>query len=104
MTDSRTVPRIIGALFLAGFLCYGIGFALVTSVVGDRGSLADVGAHRTTLAVVALLMLGNTVVDAAKGVLFYPILERYDRRAALAYLATMVAEVVLLSIGVLFLL
>ncbi len=34
--DSRlTSSRLIGGLFLVGFLFYGIGFALVSSVIGD---------------------------------------------------------------------
>jgi hypothetical protein len=46
-------------------------------------------------------MLANSVVDVAKGVLFFPVLQRHDPRAALIYLSTMVVEVVLLAVGVL---
>ena len=46
----------------------------------------------------------NTVVDIGKGVLFFPILENHGKRTALVYLAAIVAQVVLLDIGVLFLL
>ena len=42
-------------------------------------------------------MLLNTVVEVGKGVLFFPILERHGKRTALAYLATMIVEVVLLG-------
>ena len=52
----------------------------------------------------AFLMFLNTGVDVAKGVLFFPILEKHSKRTALAYLATMIVEVVLLSVGVLALL
>lgn len=39
IAGSRTASaRLIGALFLAGFLCYGIGFAVVNSVAGGRSS------------------------------------------------------------------
>jgi hypothetical protein len=102
---SRMVSsRLIGALFLAGFLSYGVGFALVTSVVGKPDFLATVPAHRTTLALGAFLMLMNSVVDVGKGVLFFPILESHGKRTALAYLAAMIFEVVLLAVGVLSLL
>ncbi len=57
----KMYSRLIGALFLVGFLTYGVGSGLVTSLVGGSGT-------------------------------------------ALAYLATMIVEVVLLSIGVLALL
>jgi len=49
-------------------------------------------------------MLLNTGVDVGKGVLFFPILEKHSKRTALAYLATMIVEVVLLDVGVLALL
>jgi hypothetical protein len=102
--DRLTVPRLIGALFLAGILCYGVGFTLVTSVVGKPGFLPSVAAHHTTLVVGALLMLLNLPVDITKGVLLFPILNRHSRHTALAYLAMISAEAVLLAVGVLFLL
>ncbi len=111
--SSRAIPRtgsrmqysrLIGALFLLGFLSYGGGFALVASLVGAPDFLSTIPAHQTILVIGALLMLVNTVVDVAKGVLFFPILENYGKRTALAYLAAMIVEVVLLTVGVLALL
>lgn len=103
--DSRTgYSRLIGALFLSGFLTYGVGSGLVNSVVGAPGFLSTISAHKTTLVLGAFLMLLNSVVDLGKGVLFFPILERHGRRTALAYVATMIVEVVLLAVGVLCLL
>jgi hypothetical protein len=104
-TGSRmTYSRLIGALFVAGFLSYGIGDGLVSSVTGSPNFLSTVGAHHTALVLGAFLMLLNTVVDVAKGVLFFPILEKHSKRTALAYLATLVVEVVVLAVGVLCLL
>jgi hypothetical protein len=103
--ESRmTVSRLIGGLFLAGFVFYGVGFAMVTSVIDKPDFLATVPDHRATLLVGAFLMLVNTVVDIGKGVLFFPILGRRSERAALTYLSTMIAEVVLLAAGALMLL
>lgn len=102
---SRMVySRLIGALFLAGFLTYGVGFSLVTAVIGDPDVLSTVPAHQTTIALGAFLMLLTTVVDVGKAVLFFPILENHDKRTALAYLATMIVEVVLMAVGALALL
>ena len=92
--------RLIGALFLVGFLFYGVGAALVTSVTGAPDFLGTISAQQTTLLVGAFLMLLNTVVDVGKGVLFFPILESHGKRRALAYLAFIVVQVVLLDIGV----
>jgi hypothetical protein len=100
----RLTARAIGALFLAGFLFYGTGFSLVTSVVGEQGFLPAVGGHRATLTAGVLLMLLNVLVDIGKGVLFFPILEQHGRRTALAYLTMMSAEAVLLGLGALSLL
>ena len=96
--------RIIGALFLLGFLFYGVGSGLVTSLVGGSNFLSTILASQTILVIGAFLMLLNTGVDVAKGVLFFPILEKHSKRTALAYLATMIVEVVLLAVGVLALL
>lgn len=105
MRDSRMIySRLIGALFLAGFLVYGVGFGLVTSVISAPDFLATISVHQTILVAGAFLMLLNTVVDVGKGVLFFPILEQYGKRSALAYLAALIVQVVLLDIGVLCLL
>jgi hypothetical protein len=96
--------RLIGALFLAGFLLYGIGYGLVSSVITAPDFVSTLSAHQTTLILGAFLMALNTVVDVGKGVLFFPILEHHGKRTALVYLAAIVVQVVLLDIGVLFLL
>src|SRR6266550_1866860 len=99
-----TYSRLIGALFLVGFLFYGVGAALVTSVTGAPDFLSTISAHQTTLVIGAFLMLLNTVLDVGKGVLFFPILETHGKRRALAYLSFIIVQVVLLDIGVLALL
>jgi hypothetical protein len=104
MGSRMTYSRAIGALFLAGFATYGVGFQLVSSVVGAPDFLSTISAHQTTLVLGAFLMLLNSVVDVGKGVLFYPILEPHGKRTALTYLAAMIFEVVLMAVGVLFLL
>jgi hypothetical protein len=102
--SQMTVARVIGALFLLGFLSYGIGFSLVTSVIGGSNFLSTIAAHQTILVIGAFLMLLNTGIDVGKAVLFFPILEKHSKRTALGYLATMIVEVVFLTVGVLALL
>ena len=80
-----TYSRLIGALFLLGFLFYGVGSGLVTSLVGGSNFLATILASQTILVIGAFLMFLNTGVDVAKGVLFFPILEKHSKRTALAY-------------------
>jgi len=100
----NTYARLIGALFLVGFLTYGVGFTLVNSVITVPDFVSNIPAVQTTLLIGAFLMLLNTVVDVGKGVLFFPILENHGKRTALVYLAAIVVQVVFLDIGVLFLL
>lgn len=104
MGSRKVSSRLIGALFLAGFLVYGAGFGLVTSVIGKPDFLSTISAHQTALILGAFLMLLNTAVDLGKGVLFFPVLEKHGKRTALAYLAALIVQVVLLDVGVLALL
>ncbi len=99
-----TYSRLIGALFLLGFLSYGIGSGLATSLVGSSNFLSTIGASQTLLITGAFLIFLNSGVDVGKAVLFFPILEKHSQRTALAYPATMIVEVVLLAVGALALL
>ena len=96
--------RIIGALFLLGFVFYGVGSGLATSLVGASNFLSTTAASQTLLVIGAFLIFLNTGLDVGKAVLFFPIVERHSKRTALAYLATMIVEVLLLDIGALALL
>ena len=101
---NKVSARVIGALFIAGFVFYGVGFGLVSSVFDAPDFLSTIAAHQNILVLGAFMMLLNTVVDIGKGVLFFPILEKHGKRTALAYLSAVTVQVVLLDIGVLFLL
>jgi hypothetical protein len=100
----KRYARIFGALFIGGFLAYGIGFGLVSSVTTAPDFLSALAANSTILVLGAFLMLLNTALDIGKGVLLFPIAERRGKRTGLVYLAAITAQVVLLDLGVLFLL
>jgi len=103
--DNRMIhSRLIGALFLAGFLAYGTGFGLVSSVIGAPDFLVTVAAHQTTLVLGALLMLLTIVTDVWRAVVFFPVLGERGRSTALTYLAAQIISVVLFFVGVLALL
>ena len=104
MGHRMTYSRLIGALFIAGFVVYGAGFGLSSSVIGAPDFLSTISAHQTTLVLGAFLMMLVAPVDVGKAILFYPIVENHGKRTALAYLAAMIVEVVLLSLGALCLL
>ena len=96
--------RLIGALFLLGFLFYGVGSGLATSLVGGSNFLSTIAASQTLLVIGAFLIFLNTGLDVGKAVLFFPIVENHGQRSALAYLALIVVQVVMLDLGVLALL
>jgi hypothetical protein len=104
MDFRMTYSRLIGALFIAGFVVYGVGFGLTTSVIGAPDFLSTISAHQGTLVFGAFLMLLVAPVDVGKAILFYPIVENHGKRTALAYLAAMIFEVVLMTFGALCLL
>jgi hypothetical protein len=96
--------RLIGGLFLLGFLGYGTGFGLVTSVIGTPDFLANIAAHQTTLVLGALLMLLTIVTDVWRAVVFFPILGERGRSTALTYLAAQIISVSMFFVGALSLL
>jgi hypothetical protein len=79
--SNLTTGRIVGALFLAAFVCYGTGSALVDSPIG-----------------VVLVML-NSVVVATIGILAFRVLRRSHSRTAVTYLVARALEAVLLAVG-----
>ena len=80
--SNLTAGRIVGALFLAAFPCYGVGSALVDLPVGPP------------------LMLLNSVVVATIGALVFRVFRQRHLRAATTYLIARVLEAILLALGV----
>lgn len=101
MNISRLHSRSLGALFLLPFLAYGIGTALVTSVLKEPEMLAG---QRTLFVGGALLLLLNSLFVVGIGVLFFPILRKRSPGIAVAYVCTRVMEALTLIVGVVFLL
>lgn len=103
MSD-RTTGRVIGALFLGAFVCYGFGGLLVESVAAGEGSLNAVGENQARLTSGAILMLANSVIVAAIGILAYAVFHRRQVAASLVYLIARVFEATVLAVGVVFVL
>ena len=83
--SNRTTGRIVGALFLAAFVFYGVGNALVDRPVG------------------AALILLNSLVVATIGALVFGVFRRRRLRAAATYLIARALEAALLAVGILLL-
>src|SRR3954451_2750946 len=92
----RQTARIVGALFLAGFLTYGVGNLIATGIV-DSDDRSD----STALFVTGIaLMLLNSAFVIGIGVLMIPILRPHNKAIAAGYLGTRIFEGVVLAIGV----
>ena len=83
--SNRTNGRIVGALFLAAFVFYGVGNALVDRPVG------------------AALILLNSLVVGTIGAFVFRVFRRRRLRTAVTYLIARALEAVLLAVGVLLL-
>jgi len=92
----RRTARIVGVLFLAGFLAYGVGSLIATGIV-DSDDRSDSTALFVTG---AALMLFNSAFVIGIGVLMFPILRPHNKAIAVGYLGTRIFEGVVLAIGV----
>src|SRR3954452_21921936 len=92
----RQTARIVGVLFLGGFLTYGVGNVIATGIV-DSDDRSD----STALFVTGTaLMLLNSAFVIGIGVLMFPILRPHNKAIAAGYLGTRIFEGVVLAIGV----
>lgn len=101
MNTYRTTARIVGVVYLAGFVVGLTGTSLIQSVLGGPNSLATVSAHGLVLTVGAMLWLMAAAGDAAHGVLMFPILGRRSERIAVGYLAARIVDAVFGTVYVL---
>ena len=92
----RRTARIVGALFLAGFLSYGVGNLIATGNVRS----ADGSGSTALLVTGAALMLLNSAFVIGIGVLMFPILRPHNKDIAAGYVGTRIFEGVVLAIGV----
>ena len=100
----RTTARVVGVVYLAGFVVGIVGLGLIQSVLGAPDYLATVSANSMLLAFGAILWLLAVVGDAAHGVLMFPILKPHHERIAVGYLAFRIMDAVFIAIMVLFVL
>src|SRR5215213_3996220 len=92
----RWPARIVGVLFLAGYLTYGVGSLIATPIVRS-----DDRSGSTALFVTgAALMLLNSAIVIGIGVLMLPILRPHNKAIAEGYLGTRIFEGVVLAAGV----
>lgn len=97
----RMTARVVGAIYLAGFVVGIGGNVLIQSVLGAPEPLASVASRSLLVAIGALLWLIAVAGDAAHGVLMFPLLRQYGQRVALGYLAARIFDAVFIAMWVL---
>ena len=103
----RTTARVVGAVYLGGFVVGLVGSGLFQSILGATGASANlsaVSANSLLVAFGAILWLMAVAGDAAHGVLMFPILKQHHERLALGYLASRIVDAVFIAVMVLFVL
>src|SRR4051812_38128740 len=100
----RMTARVVGVVYLAGFVVGIGGEALFQSILGAPNYLSTVSANGMTVAIGAILWLMAVIGDAAHGVLMFPILKQHSERIAVGYLAARIIDAVFIAIMVLFIL
>jgi hypothetical protein len=92
----RRTARIVGVLFLTGYVAYGVGSVMAQGIVRD----GDRGGYTAMFVTGAALMLLNSAFVIGIGVLMFPILRAHNKAVAAGYLGTRIFEAVALAIGV----
>jgi hypothetical protein len=104
MSSYRNTARVVGAMYVAGFVLGIGGEMLIKSVLGAPNYLSIVSASSIIIAMGAILWLMAVAWDAAHGVLMFPILRPHNERIAVGYLAFRIMDAVFIAIMVLLIL
>lgn len=98
MNSYNNLAKLFGIFFIITFLSYGVGSALIDSIV-------NVFENKTQLLIGAILMgIVHTFVNVGVPVIVFPILKPYSLRLSLMYLILAVITSIILVIGTIFLL
>jgi hypothetical protein len=95
----RTTAKLVGALYILGFI---VGIA--GSVLGTPGQLDTISTKSMLIAIGALLWVLAAAGDAAHGVLMLPILKQNNERIAFGYFGARIVEAAIIAVSALFIL
>lgn len=104
MNKYRTTARVVGAVYLAGFVVGIVGNIMIQSILGASNHLATISASGMTVTIGAILWLLAVVGDAGHGVLMFPVLKQHSERMAIGYLAARIVDAIFIAVMVLFML
>jgi len=104
MNKYRTTAKVVGVVYVAGFVVGIAGNIMILSILGKPNPLSTVSAGSMTVAIGAILWLMAVIGDAAHGVLMFPILKRHSERMAIGYLAARIVDATFIAVMVLLIL
>jgi hypothetical protein len=103
----RATAKVVGALYLGGFVVGIGGSGLIQSILGTPAApapLSAVAASSTMLAFAGILWLVAVAGDAAHGILMFPVLRPHNERIAVGYLAARILDAAFIAVMTLFVL
>ena len=104
-SQHRMAARLFGVFFILAFLSYGIGDALIQSIVGEPRFLLAVHGSKSTIVMGAMLMaVVHTFTNIGLSVIVLPILMPFNKRLAFAYFGAAIAATVVIVISAIFVL
>ena len=100
----RTTAKIVGVVWLAGFILAVVGNKLILSILDAPNPLSAVSANSMQVAIGGMLMLVCAAAEVALGVLMFPVLKQHSERIALGYFGSKILDAVFFAVWVIFLL
>ncbi|MDZ4710580.1 MAG: DUF4386 domain-containing protein [Saprospiraceae bacterium] len=104
MNIYRITARIVGVVYLVGFVVGLVGIGLFQSILGAPDHLSTVSTNKLLLGFGAVLWLMAVIGDAAHGVLMFPVLKKHNEGMAIGYLAFRIVDAIFIAVMVLFVL
>ena len=105
MLSHKMAARMFGIFFIIAFLSYGIGGAIVDSIVTVPDFLTNVSNSRMLIVLgVSLMALVHSFVNIGLPVIMLPILKPFNDRLAYGFLSLAIAATTVLIVGTIFVL
>jgi hypothetical protein len=105
MSKYKTEARIFGIFFILAFFSYGIGSALIDSVVTTPDFLSSVYANQIKIVIgVVLISLIHSFVNIGLPVIVLPVLKPFNKYLTYGYLSAAISATTILAVGTILLL
>lgn len=104
MNSFRKTARVVGAVWLVGFILAVVGNGMIQSILGAPDYLSKVSANSMQVAIGGLVMLVCAAAEVALGVLMFPVFKRFSERMAFGYFGAKILDAVFFVVWVMFLL